>query len=96
MKDVVRANILAAKSGENGVFNIGSGASITIAELAGMVIDLLGKNLKPLHEKPREGDIKNSFSDTTKAQAFGYQAEYLLEEGLRRTVEWFEGNTGNV
>ncbi len=90
VKDVVRANILAARSKECGVFNIGSGASKTIAELAATIIDLLGKDMKPVHEEQREGDIRYSYSDISKAQAFGYKPEYTFEEGLRETVEWFK------
>jgi UDP-glucose 4-epimerase len=89
VKDVVRANILAAESKDEGVFNIGSGVSINVAGLAEAIIDLFGKDMKPLHEAPREGDIRNSFADISKARAIGYKARYSLEEGLRETVEWF-------
>lgn len=89
VRDVVKANILAAESGESGVFNVGSGASITVAELAGTIIDMLGKDLKPLHEAPRDGDIRDSVADISKAKAIGYEAGYSLEEGLRETVSWF-------
>jgi len=90
VKDVVRANILAAEKGESGVFNVGSGASITVAELAGTIIDLLRKDMKPLHEVPREGDIRDSVADISKAKSIGYEAGYSLEEGLRVTVGWFK------
>jgi UDP-glucose 4-epimerase len=90
VKDVVRANILAAESEENGVFNVGSGASTTVAELAGTIIDLLGRDMKPLHEAPREGDIRDSAADISKAKSIGYEAGYSLEEGLGETVGWFK------
>lgn len=90
VKDVVRANILAAEREESGVFNVGSGASITVAELAGTIIDLLGKDMKPLHEAPREGDIRDSVADISKAKSIGYEAGYSLEEGLGVTVGWFK------
>lgn len=90
VKDVVKANILAAESGESGVFNIGSGVSVTVEELARMIITLLGENLKPLHEAPREGDIKHSFSDIKRAKVFGYEPGYSLEEGLKETTGWFK------
>lgn len=90
VKDVVKANILAAESEEVGVFNIGNGSSVTIAELAGMIVTLLGKNLKPLHEAPREGDIKDSVADISKARAIGYEPGYSLEDGLGETIEWLK------
>jgi UDP-glucose 4-epimerase len=89
VKDVVRANILAAESQESGVFNIGSGVSITVAELAGTIIDMLGKDIEPAHEAPREGDIRDSLANVSKAKAIGYKAGYSLEKGLREMVRWF-------
>lgn len=89
IKDIVRANILAAESKETGVFNIGSGASVTITGLADRIITLLGKDIEPLYEEKRDGDIRQSFADISKAQAFGYEPEYSLEEGLRESIRWF-------
>ncbi len=90
VKDVVRANILAAESREIGVFNIGCGGSITIAELASTIIDILGKSIEPLHEEPRDGDIRHSSSDISKAKSLGYEPKYSLKDGLRETIKCFE------
>lgn len=90
VKDVVRANIMAAESRETGVFNIGYGASTTIAELASTIIESLDKDIEPLHEEPRDGDIRHSFADISKAKrAIGYEPIYSLEEGLKETIRWF-------
>lgn len=89
VKDVVRANILAAEENETGVFNIGTGANTTIIELARTIVTLLGKDLEPLHEMPRAGDIKHSSADISKANSFGYEPTYSLEEGLRETISHF-------
>jgi UDP-glucose 4-epimerase len=90
VKDVVRANMLAAESRKTGVFNIGCGGSITIVELVSTIIHLLGKSIKPLHEEPREGDIRHSSADISKADSFGYEPAYSLKDGLRETIRWFE------
>jgi len=83
--DVVAANILAAESSASGVFNIGRGKSTTINELAGLVIKFAGNNVKPIHQESREGDIRDSLADISKAKAFGYEPTYNLEEGLEET-----------
>ena len=90
VKDVVRANILAAKSDAEGVYNIANGNRISINELANMIMALIGNNLTPIHEDPREGDIKHSLADISEAKKnLGYEPGYSLEEGLRGTIEWF-------
>ncbi len=80
--DAVAANILAAEGSASGVFNTGTGESITINEMARLVIRLTGNKVKTVHQEPREGDIRHSLADIAKAKAFGYQPGYNLEKGL--------------
>lgn len=90
VKDVVRANILAAKSDAEGVYNIANGNRISITALANMIMALIGNDLTPAHDDPREGDVKHSLADISEAKKnLGYEPAYSLEEGLRRTIEWF-------
>ncbi|MFQ6121919.1 MAG: SDR family oxidoreductase [Dehalococcoidales bacterium] len=87
--DAVKANILAAESSASGVLNIGRGESITINELARLIIKLVGNKVKLVHQEPREGDIRHSLADISKAKAFGYQPKYNLEEGLGETRKFY-------
>ncbi|MBA7469905.1 UDP-N-acetylglucosamine 4-epimerase [subsurface metagenome] len=89
IEDVVRANILAAENNAEGVYNIGSGKSVTINRLAEIILSLMQKRLKPVHEKPRPGDARHSLADISKAKSFGYQPKWTLENGLRRTIKEF-------
>ncbi len=90
VKDVVSANILAAKSNAKGVYNIANGNRISINELANMIMALIGNDLTPIHDDSREGDVKHSLADISEAKKnLGYEPGYSLEEGLRGTVEWF-------
>ncbi len=89
VRDVVRANIAAAESAATGILNIGAGGSITINKLAAMLTEVMGRDLKPVHQAPRPGDIRNSLADISRARAMGYQPKYCLEDGLRETVQWF-------
>lgn len=89
VKDVVRANIMAAESGETGVFNIGSGEAVTINELATVIVKFCGKNLEMVHVEPRGGDIMHSQASVERARRIGYKPEYGLEEGLKDTVKWY-------
>lgn len=86
IEDVVRANILAAESNAEGVFNIGSAKSTTINQVAKIIINLMGKNLKPVHEQPRPGDPRHTLADVSKAKSFGYEPKYTLKDGLTRII----------
>jgi UDP-glucose 4-epimerase len=88
--DVVSANILAAGSDAEGVYNVATGKRITINELAKEIMAITGRDLNPIHEKPREGDVLHSLGDITKAKKdFGYEPGDNLEENLKDTVNWF-------
>ncbi|MEW6328531.1 MAG: SDR family oxidoreductase [Candidatus Micrarchaeota archaeon] len=95
--DVVRANLLALKArrapGE--VFNIACGRRTTLNALIEKINGLLGTEIKPRYEKPRAGDVLHSLADISKARRIlGYAPRYALEDGLKETIEWFEGEHG--
>jgi UDP-glucose 4-epimerase len=85
--DVVAANILAAENQAAGVFNIGTESSVSINELANLVLKLTGRNLKPVHQDSRPGDIRHSLAAISKAGSFGFKPAYSLEEGLGETIK---------
>ena len=77
------------ESNAEGVFNIGSGSNITINKLANLILNLTGKDLKPVYQEPRAGDPRQTMADISKAKSFGYEPQFSLEEGLRQTIEAF-------
>ena len=84
--DVVEAVLssLENSDAEGEVFNIGSGAPISVLELAKAVLDLTGLNLEILYDEPRLGDIKYSYADISKAEKLlGYRPRLSLRDGLR-------------
>lgn len=96
--DIARASRLALETpeAENEVFNIGSGNSYTIVEIAEKLADILGKgHLKAeINGKYRVGDIRHCFSDISKAkEILGYQPQISLEDGLKELSEWLQGQT---
>lgn len=91
VRDVVRANALAAESGATGVYNIGSGRRVSVMELAQKVAGAVGVEPKVVRLPPRAGDVRDSLADITRARdGFSYSPTHLLEEGLRITVEWLK------
>lgn len=93
--DVVAANILAmqCKQKLSGMaVNIGSGKVVTIAEVKTAIERHLGAKL-PLEKRPRrKGDVLATRADIGRAKKIlGFTPRTNFEEGLRRTVEWFDG-----
>jgi dTDP-L-rhamnose 4-epimerase len=77
-----------------GVFNVGSGCSYTIVEIAERIAGVLGKEyLEPeLTGKYRVGDIRHCFADISLARSvLGYEPQINLEDGLEELAGWLEG-----
>jgi len=88
--DVVEAAIVAAqKSGGYRVYNIGSGASVSVAELISR-IQALAQTRLPVRSKKqqRSQEIADTVADISRAQReLGWSPAVPLDEGLRRCLE---------
>ncbi|MGZ7118724.1 MAG: SDR family oxidoreductase [Methanobacterium sp.] len=89
VKNVVDANILAAESKETGAFNIGLGKSTSINELFEIIRNITGKDIQPKHEKERQGDIKHSVADISKANLIEFNPDVDFKHDLKQTINWF-------
>lgn len=92
VKDVAQANFLASQQCEPGadVFNLGSGQSITINQLAKYMIDVSGVDVPVEHAAPRPGEVRHCRADISKAQnQFGFQPEQDFLQGLKEYYPWF-------
>jgi UDP-glucose 4-epimerase len=90
--DVVQANLLAAETDGIGgeTFNVATGRSRTVNELAGSLASILGVDLEPQHVEPRAGDIRDSAANIDKAKnILGFGPSEGFEEALRVTAEFF-------
>lgn len=93
--DVARANLLAAEAEvePGAVFNVGSGRSVTIAELVAELRALFPGVPEASFGPARAGDIRYSAGRIERAgQALGYRPETALSDGLATTVEWARGS----
>lgn len=92
----VRANLLAciAPSAAAGqAMNVAVGDRITLLELLGGMQKLLGTNLEPIFAPEREGDVKHSQADISKARTLlGYEPVTSFADGLKATVAWYRDN----
>jgi len=88
VKDIVRANITAMESDiENEIFNIGTGKFTTIKELANILLDITGKDMKPIFQ-PRDLIVTRRKADIKKArELLGFETQVDIMSGLREVVE---------
>ncbi len=72
------------------VFNLGSTEERTVLEFAHTIIRLCNASSSIIFEPSRIDDPERRRPDIAKAQRIlGWQPEVCMEEGLRRTIEWF-------
>lgn len=95
VEDMARGLMACALRGEAGeIYNLGSGAEVSIRELAERINAATGNEtpiaLTPARDWDRSGQ---RFAATDKArEKLGFAAEVGHEEGIRRTVEWTKAN----
>jgi nucleoside-diphosphate-sugar epimerase len=90
--NVVEANILAVQSKISGeVINIACGEKTSLNNLLKYINQIIGKNIKPIYEKSRTGDIKHSLADISKAKnLIEYEPSVRAKEGLKNTIKWLK------
>lgn len=93
--NVVEANFRACLASSDDVagevFNVGCGERISVRRLWDEIAEAVGVDLAPVEGPPRPGDVRDSLASLEKArERLGYDVAVPLDEGLRRTVEWFK------
>jgi nucleoside-diphosphate-sugar epimerase len=92
IEDVASAVSAVAQSKLTGAVNIGSGVSTTVAEISMKIGELIGRSelvkLGALPYSPTEP--MHIVSDNAKLKSTGWKPRHSLDEGLRRTIEWWQ------
>ena len=74
--------------------NLGFGAEVSIATLAGLVQEVVGRTVPVEHQDGRPGDVLRLFADTSRAERLlRYKPKVELREGLRRLLDWYRGHS---
>jgi len=99
VSDTVRGFLCAAETAgiEGQTFNLGTGADISIYELARKVISIIGRpvelSIDPQRLRPKKSEVMRLLSDNGFARrTLGWSPEVSLDSGLSHTVEWISGH----
>lgn len=94
--NVVEGTLLActAPRAAGQVINVSCGGRVSLNALYRMMCDQMDSSLEPRFTSPRPGDVRDSQGDITKAtNLLGYLPPVSLEEGMRRTLDWYRDRT---
>lgn len=96
IENAVDANIKAAQAtqGVGKVVNTANGERITLNELLEVLKGITGKtSVRAEYRDERKGDVKHSQADNTRAvEWLGYEKRVGLEDGLKKTIEWWKAS----
>ncbi|MFQ6102774.1 MAG: NAD-dependent epimerase/dehydratase family protein [Candidatus Glassbacteria bacterium] len=96
--DVVEANMImtesklsnACDSVDDLAFNVGTGSSASVNELARIMIEIAGSNSKPVYAPPRAGELlRNCLSCDRITSHFDWRVKTAFRQGLEKTYNWF-------
>ena len=96
--NAVQANIKALFTNRadalNEVYNIATVERTTLLELFDILKALAGSEMQPIHGPERQGDVKHSLADISKAMNYlEYQPEVKIKAGLEKTFRWYQSAT---
>ncbi len=88
VSDVVQANLIAALKAQPGeIYNVASGKTYSLLQLADTIEKIAGRPLERVFRPKRAGDVKLSSADISKLASQGYTPAVSLEVGLKQMWE---------
>lgn len=77
----------------NQVYNIACGQQTSLLELFNYLKQETGNNLEPVHGPERQGDVRHSLADISKAKKLmAYEPVISIRKGLQETFDWYKNN----
>jgi UDP-glucose 4-epimerase len=91
VSDVAQANLLALSKGDGGFYNIGTGVGTSINAVFSRLKTVTNYSASDVHGAPKAGEVFKIYLNADKARReLGWAPSIPLDEGLRRTVEYFQ------
>jgi UDP-glucose 4-epimerase len=94
--DIAAANIRAMEESGSQIYNIGWGVGTSINEIFAKLKEITGYEKEAVHGPPKLGEVFKIYLDASKARrGLGWAPRVELDEGMRRTVEYFRNARGD-
>ncbi len=91
VSDVIEANIIGLKRGENAIYNIGTGVETKDQEIFDTLASVLGYKGKPVYAPLRPGEVYRIALDCNKAKSeLGWSPKLSLKQGMAQTAEYYK------
>jgi dTDP-glucose 4,6-dehydratase len=91
--DIARGTLLALKPAGYEIINLGGDHPVSLRGIITSLEDLLCKKAKIVHLKMHPTDVLATWADISKAKSLlGWEPQISLDEGLKRTVNWYFKN----
>jgi len=94
VKDVVNGALLVLEKGQSmRPYNLGYGSTISIGDILDAILEVTGKNPKVMWDdsKPTTIPFRKVSTERIK-QELGFYPKYTFHEGLKETIDWYQGN----
>ncbi|RAK20400.1 UDP-glucose 4-epimerase [Anoxybacillus vitaminiphilus] len=89
--DVAAANVLAIQGGRNKIFNISTNTMTNINYLFNLINSTFHKEMAPIYEEGRKGDIKSSvLNNISSKEALNWEPQVSIEEGIDKIAEYYK------
>lgn len=83
-----------APSAAGKMYNAGNGGRYSLNTIWKLLQEMEGVTIPAKYGPDRAGDVRDSMADTVRAAAdLGHAPRFTIEEGLRRTLEWYRKAT---
>jgi dTDP-glucose 4,6-dehydratase len=95
--DLIRGIVAMIDSAESGPVNLGNAEEFTVAEFAQLVLRLTGSDSPVEHlPLPVDDPTRRCPVITRASQVLGWEPQVTVEDGVRRTIEWFRSRPEEV
>lgn len=83
--------LFSTKELKGEAFNFSNETQKSVLELTNLILEIMESDLKPIIQGNNNGEIKSQYLDSTKArEKLAWKAEFGLEEGLRKAIDWYK------